>query len=299
MRRLIQTTLYICLAVLLSGCGSTSSIVLPTTTPAPTQVVPTATATFLPPPTVTSFPTATPRGTGQPPVVDLDMTPGGLVTPVTLPTEPIASTSTVAATPLPPTATLTPTLPPDVPEEVTVGSMLFSTSFQGWPTENGPTATSSFVDGLYLFEIAGDARKYYSGGVNQRNMYAQLEVTPKQCPAKPRTGYGLMFRYVDDNNYYLLTIFCDKTYTIGGLDSGSIFGDRVALPSGLDPTSPVVHRVGVLARGDDYTLYFDKEPIGAFRHNRHQQGDVGIYAMSQDNEAIRVAFGNLKVWTIN
>jgi hypothetical protein len=108
-----------------------------------------------------------------------------------------------------------------------------------------------------------------------------------------------MFRYVDDSNYYLLTIFCDKSYTIGGMENGSIFGNRAALPGALDPTSSTVHRVGVLARGDDYTLYFDKQSIGTFRDVRHQKGDVGIYAMSQDSEAIRVAFGNLRVWTIN
>lgn len=298
MQRLIRTTLSACLIVLLSGCGNTSATILPTTTPAPTQVVPTATATFLPPPTVTSFPTATPRGMDQPPLVDLAMTPGGLVTSVA--TEPLATTPTLAASPLPPTATLTPTAPPDVPEGVTVGSVLYTTSFQGWPTMNDPTAKMSFTEGLYLFEIGPkDARYWTTLAVNQRHMYVQTEVTPKQCPSKPRVGYGLLFRYADENNYYLLTIFCDKSFTVGGKDSGSIFGNNGVLPSGLDPTSSTVHRVGVLAHGDDYKLYFDKQSIGTFSDIRRQQGDVGIYAISQADEAIRVAFGNLRVWVIN
>jgi hypothetical protein len=297
MQRVIQMALYTCLVVMLSGCSGASSIILPTTTPAPTQVVPTATATFLPPPTVTSFPTATPRGTGRPLITDTTMTPGGLVTSVALPTE---NTATLAATQLPPTAISTPTAPPDIPEGVTVGSVLYTTSFQGWQPMNDPTAKMSFVDGQYLFEIGPNDAKYrYSLAVNQRNMYVQMEVTPKQCPSKPMMGYGLMFRYSDDNNYYLLTIFCDKSYTIGGKDSGSIFGNKGVLSSDLDPTSSTTHRVGVLARGDDYTLYFDKKSIGTFHDIRRQQGDVGIYAISQADEAIRVAFGNLKVWTIN
>lgn len=130
-------------------------------------------------------------------------------------------------------------------------------------------------------------------------MYIQVDVTPKQCPAKATIGYGLVFRYIDNSNYYLFTVFCDKSFTIGGKDGGSIFGDRGTLPGDLDPTRSDIHKVGVLARGDDYTLYFDKQPVGNFRHNRHQQGDVGIYAMSQAGEAILAAFGNLKVWAIN
>lgn len=232
-------------------------------------------------------------------MVDMAITPGGLVTSVAQPTE-AASTQMPTATSLPPTAPPTPTLAPDIPDGVSVVSMLYSTSFQGWPTANDPTVKLSFIDGLYQFEIGPkDAIHWTTTAVNQRNMYAQIEVTPKQCPAKPKIGYGLMFRYVDVNNYYLLTIFCDKSFTIGGKVSGSIFGNNGVLPGGLDPTSSSVHRVGVLARGDDYTLYFDKQVIGNLRDDRHQKGDVAIYAMSQIDDVIRVAFGSLKVWTIN
>lgn len=293
MQRLTQTTVCGCLILLLSSCGGTSAVVLPTTTPAPTQEVPTATATFLPPPTVTSYPTATPRGTGQPPMVDLAMTPeASSVAPSN------AGAATAAAT-LPPAASPTPTAPPDIPDGVTVGSMLYTTSFQGWPTANDPTAKISFTDGLYQFEISRDARYYTTLALKQRNMYVQMEVTPKQCPSKALVGYGLIFRYVDEGNYYLFTIFCDKSFTIGGKDGGSIFGNRGTLPGDLDPTRSGAHQVAILARGDDYTLYFDKKSVGTFQSNHHQQGDVGIYAMSQADEAIRVAFGNLKVWTIN
>jgi len=228
------------------------------------------------------------------------MTPGGLVTAVAPPAEELAGTPVEAASPLPPTATLMPTAPPDIPDGVTVGSVLYTTSFQGWPPMNDPTAKMSFADGQYLFEIGPKNAKYRTTlAVNQRNIYVQMEAIPKQCPSKALVGYGLMFRYVDDDNYYIFTIFCDKSFTIGGKDSGLIFGNRGTLPSDVDPTSSGVHQVGVLARGDDYTLYFDKEAVGNFRHIRHQKGDVGIYAMSQVDEAIRVGFGSLKVWTIN
>jgi hypothetical protein len=209
-----------------------------------------------------------------------------------------AGAATAAATLLPP-ASPTPTAPPDIPDGITVGNMLYSTSFQGWPTANDSTAKISFTDGLYQFEISRDARYYTTLALKQRDMYVQMEVTPKQCPSKALVGYGLMFRYVDEGNYYLFTIFCHKSFTIGGKEGGSIFGNRGTLPGALDPTSSGAHQVAILARGDDYTLYFDKKSVGTFQANNHQQGDVGIYAMSQADEAIRVAFDNLKVWTVN
>jgi len=215
--------------------------------------------------------------------------------------EALADNSGVSAsepTPEPPEATPTLAPPAGVPGGVDVAEIVYSADFyQGWPSTNDGTAKMSIVNGQYLFAIGPfDARLVTTTAVNRRDMYAQVEVTPKQCPAK--TGYGLIFRYTDTGNYYLLTIFCDKTFTIGGRDSGSVFGNNQGLPDGLDSAEQAVHYVGVLARGDDYTLYFDQQPIGDFRDNRRQQGDVGVYAVSEANQAIQVAFDNLKVWAL-
>jgi hypothetical protein len=298
-RQLLTAILCGCLITALSGCSSAPAAVLPTTTPAPTQIIPTTTATFLPPPTVTSFPTATPRGTGQPQEAAPDITAGGLIT-----SEAPAATlaPAVSDTPAPPTATLAPTAPPEIPDGVSVGSVLYTTTFQGWPTANDPGAKLSFADGHYLFELSRDARYFTTLAAsvsNQPDVYAQMTITPKQCPAKTKTGYGLIFRYADSGNYYLLTVFCDKSYTIGGKDSGSIFGNTGTLPGDLDPTSSEAHSVGVMVHGYDYTLYFDKQPIGTFQDNRRPKGDVGIYAMSQADEVLQVTFDSLKVWTLN
>ncbi|MBN1313586.1 MAG: hypothetical protein JXB30_19430 [Anaerolineae bacterium] len=280
-------------AAMLLGCNSAPSEVLPTTTPAPTQVILTATTTPLPPPTVTPFPTATPRGEIQPldnTTVSEDETSETLSDN---PGEPAPNPTEV-----PHEATPTTVAPSGVPDGVNVAETIFSADFyQGWPSTNEGTAKMSIVNGQYLFSIGPfDARLVTTTAVDRRDMYAQVEVTPKQCPAK--TGYGLIFRYTDTGNYYLLTIFCDKTFTVGGRDSGSVFGNNNALPEGLDSADPSAHYIGVLAQGDNYTFYFDKQPIGDLHDNRQQQGDVGIYAVSEANQAIQVAFDNLKVWAL-
>ncbi|MBN1431033.1 MAG: hypothetical protein JXB07_21875 [Anaerolineae bacterium] len=285
-QRVLFTLLGGCLAVMLLGCSHKPAEILPTTTPAPTQIIPTNTATLLPPPTVTPFPTATPRG--EEPLQDdnADVAGGASDNP----DEP----SVPSATDVPPTSAA----PSDIPEGVGVAELVFSADFyQGWPSTSDGTAKIGIAGGQYLFEIGPfDARLVTTTAVNRRDMYIQAEVTPQKCPVK--AGYGLIFRYADTGNYYLFTIFCDKTFAAGGRDGGSVFGTNNPLPDGLDPADPSVHYIGVLAQGDDFTIYLDRQPIGNFHDNRRQQGDVGIYAISQSDKAIQVAFDNLKVWAL-
>ena len=57
--------------------------------------------------------------------------------------------------------------------------------------------------------------------------------SPGTCPAK--AGYGVMFHFKDASNYYLLTIFCDNTYTAVAKVAGSVQAMNYGnLPSGLD-----------------------------------------------------------------
>jgi hypothetical protein len=305
MRRLLTIRLFsVALLMWLSaGCRSTTTPALPTATLLPTQVISTFTPTFLPPPTVTLYPTATARN-GQviAPVAGIAPAPGEVSTELPTAAPVIVATSippTATASP-PPTATFTPTVTiVDLPAGASLGDMIYFSDFSaGWPSFNDPTAKISLNNGQYQFEVGPfDGRFLNTTLVKQRNLYAQVEVTPSACADK--AGYGMMFRFKDANNYYLLSIFCDSSYTAVAKIAGTVYGmTNGILPTGIDPTNNQVHTVGVVAREDNYTLYLNKQIIGSFTDPQLKQGDVAIYAVSQGAQVLKASFDNLKIWNV-
>ena len=302
--RLVYAGVTLAMLWLLAGCQSAPAQALPSATPLPTQAVPTTTATFLPPPTVTPYPSPTMRGAdgGAPPEAVSSPAAGDTgapASPIPVVQNTQAPTLTPSITPSPaPTATPTVSFI-NLPAGVSLGGTMYLSDFAaGWPSVNDPTAKIAIKNGQYAFEVGPfDGRYFTTTVLKLANLYAQVEVTPDTCPQK--AGYGLMFHFQDANNYYLLTIYCDNTYTAIAKVAGSVealnYGN---LPSGLNAGQQGMLHLGVLARGTSYTMFLEGQNIGAFDDSQFPQGDIAIYASSQGNKALKVSFDNLKVWSV-
>jgi hypothetical protein len=311
MQRPLPRLIGLGLAIFLVACRGEPSPVLPTATPGPTQPIPTSTPTPLPPPTVTPFPTRATSGESPPlpetqPVTGGATTPEGseqlpTSTPAVAPTAGVAEPQNTPPQASPPTQAAQASSGGGFPPGVATGSRVFYADFyQGWPSINDETARLYIYGGRYIFEIGPfDARFMATTAVDRRDIYTQVEAAPDTCPTGG--GYGLLFRFVDAGNYYLVTIFCDNTFSVsakvGGTIVGGVFADG-PLPGGVDATGPVAHKLGVLSQGDAHTLYFDGQTFAEFTDAAHEQGDVALYAISQGNAVLQVAFDNLEVWTV-
>jgi len=295
-----QTTLFFTLLAIitLAGCEAQPTHTLPTATPAPTGVVPTTTATFLPPPTVTSYPTATPRGAGPviaPPSDGATVSPDSSVVASAAPT-----TLPASATPIPPSSTpVPPAAPVKLPDGAILGDRIFVADFfQGWPDANFPTVKMTLKDGQYDFEIGPqDAGIRNTGVVQAHNLYHQIEVTPANCP--DGAGIGLRFRQKDASNYYRFSVFCDNTYKSAVVIGGSVTELTAGpLPAGLDASTNQTHQIGVAAFNTGFTFYFDGKSVGNASDASLDQGDVAFYAFSQSAKVIELAFDNWQVWAL-
>lgn len=267
MRR--RATAILFLVLLLSACAGEAqppSAALPTATAAPAEVPPTPTATFLPPPTVTPYPTATPGGAAA------------------------AAGGDAAA--------------PGEPPEVAAGAGYtepgYYSSFEsGWPAVEEEGLQVAAEGGQYVFALGPGTMSYQpSGQVDAANAYLDVAVTPETCP--PGGGYGVFFRFRDTGNYYALTLFCDGRVTVYTRAGGTLVTQPlldVTLPAGLEAAASGSHRIGVLAQGSNFTLYFDGQRVGSFADGRHPSGDVAVYAVSPSGSELRVLFDELGVWT--
>jgi hypothetical protein len=264
-------------------------------------VIATPTATFLPPPTVTPFPTVTPRGPAS-----MTGTPGmaGMGTPnPPAPTPPNSATSGTATLATLGPATNAPTVSapgaPPVPAEL--GRVLFMADFsQGWPSIDEETAKVAISGGKYVFEVGPfDGRFMSTTTVDEGDLYAQVEVIPQEC--SQGGGYGLLFRFADEGNYYLFNVYCNNTFTIIARVNGRLAPSPLAhgpLPEEVNASSTTTHTVGVLTVGDEFTLLLDGVTITSVRDTRHVSGDVALYAVSEGENIFKVAFDNLEVWAV-
>lgn len=321
MRQTVRFTVLLFTLTLLVACAPPEAgPMLPTATPFPTPLTPSPTATQTPLPTVTPYPTATlpPTATlsaeaqatldaaaataGVQPAASLQ--PGattGTTQPTVSsgPTQTPAPSSTPAPT-LPPPPSPTPAIGIPVPSGVSIGEPFYVTDFSaGWPTINDATAKIEIVRGQYVFELGPfDGRLLTTTLVNQADYYVALDAYPdaERCPA--RAGYGIVFRYVDNSNYYVFTVYCDNTFAVAARIGGRLIGVGVAeqtLPSGLDAKSAGPHELAVIARGTEYWVFMDGVQLANLRDNGNPAGDVAPYAVSNSEQRIRVAFDNLEV----
>lgn len=278
------------LALILSGCGGVPTAAPPTATLAPTQIPPTATPTPSPEPTATPTlqPTATPEPTATPTATQMPETAEATA-------EPEGGEGTPA-----PEQTDTPIPTPQTADFERVELIYVSDFSSGWPTFEDAGARLYVANGQYVFDLGpGSLRYVATTRLEQRDMYAQIEVTPDQCPEGG--GYGLFVRYKDQDNYYALTVFCDNRVTVYVRDDGVLNTTPLlstTLPGGLSAGGPTTHTLGVLTRGDDVTVIFDGQTVGSFTSEARKRGDIALYAASPSSARMLVAFDNLEVWSI-
>jgi hypothetical protein len=274
------------IGLVLTGCnGAATQAILPTATPAPTLALASATPTPLPPPTVTPFPTVTPRGVAE------------------LPTDSAAPTSDLPGTPAATAAlqaTVAPTTDSSVAGEINKDAVLFQAGFdQGWPSIDDPGVKISIISGQYDFKIGPRDSGFISTSViNTADLYAEVQTVVTACPAN--SGYGLRFRQQSNGDYYALIVTCANHYSLLARINGTLSKQPLftgALPVGIDATTGT-HTVGILTRAETFSFYVDGQLVGQTSDTHFTSGDIALYAFTDSDSVIQVAFDNLGVWTV-
>lgn len=202
-------------------------------------------------------------------------------------TPPVVETATPSATP----TEAEPTTPPNH------GTLLYQTPFgPAWPVVTGDKANGKPVSGGYQVDITQPwAFYFYTTHVSQSNFFAEITVTPQQCPPGSG-GYGMLFHYQSDAANRFATIWCSGRYSLMERTSptSAITLDEGSLPEGIDPSSGE-HVVSLLSAAHKVTLYIDGWQIGQVDVPNMPSGDVGPYAETT-GDPLSVLFAHLSVY---
>jgi hypothetical protein len=203
-----------------------------------------------------------------------------------------------------PTATLTPT-PTPTPEvhmwnfdsdkagEVPAGWKAVEGDWQVIPDPSAPSKPNTFgLPAGRLLKSLTSALEYYPMAIEtDPTEYADftLEAQFKSAGGRFDCSGGLIFRYVDDKNFYLLSAGCPSDYfALSRMTNGQLVG----LKQSVVPTDKDTwYRLKVTAQGGHFNCYDDDKMIFDFDDNKIAKGKVGVWARD-DSQA---QFDDVKV----
>ncbi|HYK63773.1 MAG TPA: family 16 glycoside hydrolase [Patescibacteria group bacterium] len=190
-----------------------------------------------------------------------------------------------------PTATLTPT-PTPTPEAhvwnfdsdkagaVPAGWKPLEGEWQVIPDPTAPSKPNTFgLPAGRLLKSLTSALEYYPMAVQtDPTEYSDftLEAQFKSAGGRFDCSGGLIFRYVDEKNFYLLSAGCPSDYfALSRMTNGQLVG----LKQSVVPTDKDTwYRLKVAAQGGHFICYDDNKMVFDFDDNKIAKGKIGVWA---------------------
>lgn len=128
------------------------------------------------------------------------------------------------------------------------------------------------------------------------DIYLEMTAQPEDCQNLDR--YGLIFRS-EANDGYLLGLSCDGRYSLRAWDGEQFDAiiDWTALPA-ISSGSGQALRLGVMAVGDQITLYINGQIIDQVEDDLFGDGGVGVFIGADETEDFRVEVSEFAFWEL-
>jgi hypothetical protein len=243
---------------------------------------------------------------------------GCSVAPLPLPTPTAAPTAERTAVPTltpppPPSATLPPsptpapsdTAPPPSPTADTLvepggGELLFEEPFNAagtWGVEDTETHAIAVADGALRITIkAADWRAF---ALSSRLADFYLEVTATAADCGGEDSYGVLYRYVDADNFYYFGLGCGARYRARHYQDGEwkelinwTQADVVASGEGENGERVL----GLRAVGERFYFFANGQFLAEAADSALADGRLALLANSSPEAGLSVAFDDLRVY---
>lgn len=204
----------------------------------------------------------------------------------TIAAEHFTSTPVLTATPVPHT-------PRPTPND---GSLLhedFSDELSGWDRNTSHESTTDYADGQYRIFVAIPNQEVWANPGKWFPDGSKIDVDVKYGKGPVHSDYGIICGYVDENNYFALTVGPDGWIEI----FKRLNGERSTLYSESD--NPHVKEKGnhltAICGAQTLTLFVNDEQVAQASDPYLPGGDVGLIAGSFDEAKVEFYFDNLVV----
>lgn len=127
------------------------------------------------------------------------------------------------------------------------------------------------------------------------NFYLETTVRPLACSGKDR--YGLVFRAPENNQGYILGVSCDGNFSLRKWDGKNFTALIDWSPSSAISTGQS-NRVGVMAKGSQFTIYLNGIQVGQAQDNSYANGTFGFFIAASSTDSFSAQFEDVSYWTL-
>ncbi len=184
----------------------------------------------------------------------------------------------------------------------TPGQVVLADSFvdnkTGWSvgTVEGAGIQRAVADGAYHIEILSEDMVAWStaGDAYQVDDFV-LEVDATPLAGPDDNGYGVVFRYVDRENFYYFEISSDGYYQL----RSNYEDEWVHLIDWVETDAINLgkqrNHITVVARGNQFEFQINGQTVATFEDDSFASGSFGMAVSTRDEGGVHVAFDNLEV----
>ncbi len=172
----------------------------------------------------------------------------------------------------------------------------FSDSFSGWDDAFGKNYTKQYGNNKYHIEITTNNLVVW-GLANRAAADFEVEVEVTKEAGGNVNTYGLIFRYVDHDNYYRFDLSGDGYFLLSKFQNGEwrTLVDWTASPA-INQGQITLNVLKVSADGPEITIFANGEELARVTDTAFEQGNFGFFASTFDDPHIWISFDNLKLW---
>jgi hypothetical protein len=172
----------------------------------------------------------------------------------------------------------------------------FSNPASGWKTVDDPSVKIAYQDGSLQFMIPELDTLAWSVPTDKRFGDFVLDVDATQIAGPNDNSYGVIFRYVDDRNFYRLDISGDGYFAVFKYKDGKWtkvqdYAETPAVKQGA-----ATNHLQVIAKGNQFTFNVNDQLVKTFSDSDFPNGNIGVTAGALfDSADVHIAFDNLRV----
>jgi hypothetical protein len=173
----------------------------------------------------------------------------------------------------------------------------FSNPDSGWPDQQDANKSASYVNGQYLLQ-AFTANQDVWAHPGQSLGDVRIEVDAVKNGGPDDNSFGVVCRFVDDDNFYFFIVSSDGYQVIGKYLAGNfsyLSADKMQ-PSSAINLGAAVNHIRADCVGSTLTLYINNQQVSTATDASFSSGDIGLIVGTFDEPNVGILFDNLLVY---
>lgn len=161
-----------------------------------------------------------------------------------------------------------------------------------WETFAEPDAATQIADGrLTITLTASDTFAFSLAAINLTDF--DLTVTATLLGGGLPNSHGVIFRYIDRENFYRFDISGDGLWGVSRRSDDQWVSIVELAPSQAINTGAAMNAIRIVGRGSKFVFYANGAELGRVTDSNLPVGRIGLFASTFDDPNTQVSFDNL------